>query len=315
MYIHESVKNDLFVNDKKLQLLHNGIITIGQFVSLIDINDPYTLIGPAIVAKNKINEFLEEWKSSSINVKTLEDSFINSVSSDTIIEHLDEISMVFPELISEIIEFRNQFKDASCPTCKKNKFLLDLVNKIKFHMQDGRDLGDLEEFIQNIIKTYFPDNNKLVNLNNAHEFDITWIKPEKFISLGTDLIDGLVSCFDCCKKHISRAKVLYEEWHLGYPDHGTLMYNEFVEANKVIEEGLVLYWDSLAQLDMASCELVGYNIEHLDKTFNIEILELANKIRSARILFQENTTNVPDWNYLRVEVQKIQNKISHLSLN
>jgi hypothetical protein len=156
-------------------------------------------------------------------------------------------------------------------------------------MQDGRELGELDDFIQDIIKTYFPDNNKLVNLNNAHEFDITWIKPEKFISLGTDLIDGLVNCFDCCKKHISRAKVLYEEWHLGYPDHGTLMYNEFVEANKVIEEGLVLYWDSLAQLDMASCELVGYNIEHLDKTFNIEILELANKIRTARILFQENT--------------------------
>jgi hypothetical protein len=55
MYIHDSVKNDLFVNDKKLQLLHSGIITIGQFISLIDVTDPYTLIGPAIVAKDKIN--------------------------------------------------------------------------------------------------------------------------------------------------------------------------------------------------------------------------------------------------------------------
>lgn len=256
MYIHESVKNDLFVNDKKLQLLHTGVITIGQFVSLIELDDPYTLIGPAVVAKDKIGEFLEEWKNSSVNLKTLEDSFINSVSSDLIIEHLDELAMVFPELIQTIIEFRNQLADATCPTCKKNKFLLDLVNKIKYHMQDGRELGELEEFVQNIIKTYFPDNNKLVNLNNAHEFDITWIKPDKFISLGSDLIDGLVNCFDCCKKHISRAKVLYEEWHLGYPEHGTLMYNELVESNKVIEEGLVLYWDTLAQLDMASCELV-----------------------------------------------------------
>jgi hypothetical protein len=90
------------------------------------------------------------------------------------------------------------------------------------------------------------------------------------------------------------------------------MYNEFVEANKVLEEGYVLYWDVLGQLDMASCELVGYNLEQLDKTFNVEILDLANKIRTARILFQENTNNVPDWNQLRIEVQKIQNKISKL---
>jgi hypothetical protein len=134
MYIHESVKNDLFVNDKKLQLLHTGVITIGQFISLIELDDPYTLIGPAVVAKDKIGEFLEEWKNSSVNLKTLEDSFINSISSDMIIEHLDELAMVFPELIQMIIEFRAQLASASCPTCKKNKFLLDLVNKIKYHI-------------------------------------------------------------------------------------------------------------------------------------------------------------------------------------
>lgn len=256
MYIHDSVKNDLFVNDKKLQLLHSGIITIGQFISLIDVNDPYTLIGPAIVAKDKINEFLAEWKSSAINIKTLEDSFINEISSDTIISKLDDIAYIFPELASAIVDFRKQLKDATCPTCKKNRFLFDLVNKIKYHMQDGRELGELDKFINDIIKKYFPDNNKLVSLNNAHEFDITWIQPDKFVSLGVDLINGLTNCFDCCKKHLSRAKILYEEWKQGYPEHGTLMYNEFVEANKVIEEGYALYWDSLAHLDMASCELL-----------------------------------------------------------
>jgi hypothetical protein len=176
-------------------------------------------------------------------------------------------------------------------------------------MQDDRDLGDLDEFINDIIKTYFPNSSKLIDLNNAHEFDISWVQPDKFVSLGCDLINGLLSCFDCCKKHLGRAKVLYEEWQLGYPDHGTLMYNEFLEANKVIEEGFVLYWDTLSHLDMASCELAGYNFEQLDKEFNAEILELANKIRSARILFQENTQNVPNWNELRIDVQKLQNKI------
>ena len=46
MYIHESVKTDEFIEYKKLNLLKNGIITIGQFVNLIDKNDPYTIIRP-----------------------------------------------------------------------------------------------------------------------------------------------------------------------------------------------------------------------------------------------------------------------------
>ena len=44
MYIHESVKTNEFIQDKKLNLLKNGIITIGQFVKLIDKNDRYTII-------------------------------------------------------------------------------------------------------------------------------------------------------------------------------------------------------------------------------------------------------------------------------
>ena len=44
MYIHESVKTGEFIQDKKLNLLKTGIITIGQFVNLIDKNDPYTII-------------------------------------------------------------------------------------------------------------------------------------------------------------------------------------------------------------------------------------------------------------------------------
>lgn len=256
MYIHDSVKNNSCINDKKLQLLNQGIITIGQFVSLIDINDPYTIIGPAVVAKDKINEFLIEWQTSSINLKTLEDSFVKEITTETIISKLDSIQNIFPELSEDINNFRLQINDAGCPACKKNKFLLDLTKKIKYYYNDGRDLMDLNDFICGIISKYFPENNKLVSLDNAHEFDITWIKPDKFIPLGVDLITGLNACFDCCKKHIGRAKAFFEEWKQGYPDHGTLMYNEFVEANKVIEEGYALYWDALSQLDMASCELV-----------------------------------------------------------
>lgn len=90
------------------------------------------------------------------------------------------------------------------------------------------------------------------------------------------------------------------------------MYNEFTEANKNIEEGYVLFWDSLGQLDMASNELIGSHFSDLDSNGQLEMIELANKIRTARIAFQEDSTQIPDWDKLRLQVQKLQNKLNKL---
>ena len=89
------------------------------------------------------------------------------------------------------------------------------------------------------------------------------------------------------------------------------MFTELIKSNKALEEAFSYYSDSLAQLDMASCELVG-NMTDLDNTYLVQIIELANEIRSQRILFQEDPTKVPNWNQLRVDVQRLQNKINAL---
>jgi hypothetical protein len=185
------------------------------------------------------------------------------------------------------------------------------LNDIKEYFRDGRDLYEMKDFIESAISKYFPYYKQNL-LNNSQEFDITWVKPEILIGLGRDLITGLTNCFECCKKHLSRAKIFYEEWKQGYPEHSTLMYNEFTEANKTIEEGYVLFWDSLGQLDMASNELIGSYLSDLDSNGQLEMIELANKIRTARIAFQEDSSHVPDWNNLRIEVQKLQNKLNKL---
>lgn len=314
MYIHDSLNTDLFLKDKKLNLLKRGIITIGQFVNLIDINDPYTLIGPAIVAKDKINDFINEWKAQVNTITPIEEIATPQITHDDIINKLDELNKIFPEITNIVSEFKIKLKTTNCPICQKNKYILAILGTIRPIYNDGRNLNGLDDFINGLIKKYFPKNNKIVTANNLSQFDINWIKPDSLIGLGDDLIIGLSNCFDCCKKHLSRAKAFYEEWHLGYPEHSTLMYNEFTEANKNIEEGYVLYWDSLGQLDMASCELVG-NLINLDSGWQAEIIELANKIRTARILFQEDTTKIPNWNQLRVEVQRLQNKINKLKTN
>lgn len=314
MYIHDSLKTDEFLKDKKLNLLKRGIITLGQFINLIDKNDPYTLIGPAIVAKNKINDFIIEWKSKVNTIKPIQEVLIPKITHEDIIKNLDALCSIFPEINDLVNEFKIKLKTTNCPVCQKNKYILAILGTIRPIYNDGRDLKELKTFIEALITKYYPMNNKIVTSENLQQFDINWVKPDNLIGLGNDLILGLSNCFNCCKKHLSRAKAFYEEWHQGYPNHSTLMYNEFTEANKDIEEGYVLFWDSLGQLDMASSELVG-NLIDLESGWQAEIIELANKIRTQRILFQEDSTKVPNWNQLRVEVQKLQNKINKLKTN
>lgn len=311
MYIHESLKNGKFNSNKKLNLLKNNIITIAQFVNLIDITDPFTIIGPAIVDKDHINDFIQDWKNSQMNLKTLHEAVVEDITIENVFNKLHILVDLFPEISILYNELEIKLNGPnSCPVCTRNKYLINIVNEISKYYKDGRDLGEFADFVNDIVIKYSTINNSIIDATNLNDFDINWLNPDSFQGVGYDLIQGLHACFDCTKKHLSRAKAFYEEWKLGYPEHGTLMYNSFIEANKTIEEGYVLFWDSLGQLDMASCELVGSDLNDLNKDFRTEIIELANEIRNARILFQEDSTKVPDWNHLRVEVQKLQNKLS-----
>ena len=245
------------------------------------------------------------------NIKTLDEVFYEDIQPETILDNLDELTEIFPEIAQTVSELRIKLNSANCKVCQRNKYLIIILNDIKNYYQDGRDLGNLKNLVESMISKYFPYYNHNL-LNNQNEFDITWVKPDVLVGLGRDLINGLTSCFECCKKHLSRAKIFYEEWKQGYPEHSTLMYQEFTEANKTLEEGYVLFWDSLGQLDMASNELVGSHFSDLDSHGQIELIELANKIRAARIAFQEDSEKVPDFDKLRIEVQKVQNKLNKL---
>lgn len=101
---------------------------------------------------------------------------------------------------------------ANCPTCEKNKYILLILGSIRQLYDDGRDLGDIEPFIEVVLNKYYPATNKIIAYNHIEQFDVDWIKPDIMVALGNDLIQGLSACFDCAKKHISRAKAFYEEW-------------------------------------------------------------------------------------------------------
>lgn len=312
MYIHKSLDDPKFLADKKLNLLRNNIITEGQFINLISIDDPYTIIGPAIIDKTKIQQFMLQWQQKADNLVPIQEAFVKKITQNDIINNLQNIVKIFPEIQQLYSELKQKIKLVECPICLKNKYVLLIILKIKELYQDGRNLQDQEQFIKNIINTYFPYANKVINENALNDFDILWIKPDQLIALGDDLIKGLSNCFNCAKKHLSRAKILYEEWHQNYPEHGTLLYNQFIEANKTIEQGYIMFWDSLGQLDMASNQLIG-NLINLPESFQIQMINLANEIRQERILFQENSNHVPDFDKLRLNIQKLQNKVNQLN--
>lgn len=314
LFLHNSLNTDKFLNDKKLNLLKHGVITIGQFVNLIESHDPYIMVGPAIVDKSKVKEFLEEWRNNISNVEELSKTQTKLLSQIDVIQKLDELVIIFPEIKAIVYEFNERLKTSNCPKCTKNKYILSIIGTIKPLIDDGRDLGSLKTFINDLMVKYFPSVSRIANLGNFANFDVEWIKPDEIIGLGNDLIEGLNNCFECTKKHIGRSKAFYEEFKLGYPNHEPLMFTELGKANKALEEAYSYYSDSLAQLDMASCELVG-NIVDLDNGYQVEIIELANKIRAERILFQEDLTKIPHWDSLRIDVQKLQNKINTLKKN
>ena len=314
--LHKSVEK--YVDDRKLSLYKRGIITYQQFINLIDKNDPYTLVGPAIVSKDSIIEFLNEWKDGKKNI-TVADKPIevsHQITVDEIIKGLSIVEYNFPESKQLINEFKTKLENAICKPCTKNRYVVALANIIHEHFNDGREYSKSDyEFIEKILERYFPENGK-IKIENSNDFDIEWIKPDIIVGLGTDVIEGLTHCFECSKKHLSRAKILWEEFNMKYPDHGTLCFNEFTEANKDIEEAYCLYWDSLGNLDQSSCELIGGNdFTDLPHGYQVDIIELANKIRIQRINFQADSSNVPEWNKLRIEIQRLENKIRKLSSN
>ena len=311
-YIHNSLNKNQFLEDKKLNLLRRGIITISQFINLIEKTDPYILIGPAVVDKTKIKEYLEEWKDGINNSQVISSETNQVVTQLDVIDKLNELSQAFPEVNSLIFEFQEKLKTTGCPKCTKNQYIFSIISAIRPLFGDGRYLDDsLKDFIEKMISRYYPIPGRAANVGNFSDFDTEWIKPDEFIGLGNDLIEGLDNCFNCVKKHIGRSKAFYEEFKLGYPQHEPLMFTELIKANKSLEEAYTYYSDSLAQLDMASCELVG-NLTDLEDGWQVKIIELANLIRTERILFQDDPTKVPNWDKLRIEVQRLQNQINKL---
>ena len=307
MFLHDSVKTDYFKNDRKLNLLKKGIINISQFVNLIEQKDEYILIGPAVVAKSAIKNFILEWKMKQLHLDAVKNEKYPKLSFEDLMNRLDDLQKVFPEITLIAREFKEQLKIAICPKCVKKQYFGLMVQKIKELKDDGRDLSLVKDFMDLLERKFAIDAVEESDEELLSSYDVEWIKPESLVGLGDDLIENLENCFECTIKHLGRAKILYEEFLTGYPDHKDLSFNEIDKGLKNIEQAYLIYLDSMSQLDMASAELIG-NIIDLPSEWATDMIELANEIRQARLTCQTNANASPNFDDLRLKVKKLEIK-------
>lgn len=119
----------------------------------------------------------------------------------------------------------------------------------------------------------------------------------------TDIPEGVSQCFECTKKHLSRAKIFFEEYHTGYPTYIKLAVNSAVWAEKAISEAYLMWCSVTGHLDMAGCELLGHDINIKLMPIRDRLKDLANKIRAERVKLMDDPLYIPDIDALLIEVQ------------
>lgn len=313
MYLHESLNDKKFKNDKKLLLLKNNTINLHQFIALLDRdNDPYVLIGPAVVDKEFVDQFIEKQKNYAQEFEQLNKN--DSLTSIQLVELLLEIipltKIVIPEISQSLDLMFKQLANSKCQTCVIIRYIGMYIGMTSAYINDGRNINSIKDNyfkLKSIIDQSLPQSNTEILIE---QLDNKWIDPINLLCLGNDLIEDLESCVECSIKHLGRAKILCEEFLQGYPNYKTLLAKEMKKSTESMEVFYIKYWDILSQLDMASCELVG-NIADLDKRVAVLLIDLANIIRKERIDFLIDG-NIPHFSKLMMEIKKLQFKIKNI---
>lgn len=111
---------------------------------------------------------------------------------------------------------------------------------------------------------------------------------------------NLTQCYLCAKKHIVAAKILFREYHTGYPNHIKNLINSLKVSEDAVREAFIKWQDIMGEMNMGEAELLGN--EEMDSKH----IEMANKIRDERIKLSDDPLYVPKFNYLLVEIHKLQ---------
>ena len=114
----------------------------------------------------------------------------------------------------------------------------------------------------------------------------------------------LPRCYECAKKHLSRAKEEFKEYHTGYPQHVKNLIQSSRAAESDIRGACLKWMEIQAQLDMSSGELLGRDVNGSE--LHTEHIQLANKIREERIKFNDNPFYIPQFDELLLSIHVLE---------
>lgn len=114
---------------------------------------------------------------------------------------------------------------------------------------------------------------------------------------------GLPQCYECARKHLSRAKEEFKEFHTGYPTHIKNLILSMRVAETEVRKAYLAWCEIQAQLDMGAGELLGTDANgvHMWDTH----VDLANAIRNERVKLSADPLYVPNFDELLVRLQVI----------
>lgn len=124
------------------------------------------------------------------------------------------------------------------------------------------------------------------------------------VAISEALAVNLKQCYLCAKKHISRAQILFEEYHTGYPEHIKNLIESLRVAEKDVRQAFLLWQRIMGHLDMAAAELLGKNVN--EHTMDVTHVRVANLIRNERLGISDNPQYVPDFDKMLVAIQELQ---------
>ena len=115
--------------------------------------------------------------------------------------------------------------------------------------------------------------------------------------------NDLPQCYECAKKHLSRAQIFFEEYHTGYPQHIKNLMCSLRVAEEEVRRAYLNWCRILAHLDMAANELLGNDVNGL--RLRKRHIDLACKIREVRLNLSADPLYIPDFDTLLTSTQAL----------
>lgn len=201
MKLHPDVYKVL---DPRIDAIMHGRMSLEQFASMLQADDPFVLIGDTIYVLSP-DEFY-----STRSVKRLHSDFEDAFKY---VMDLQDLSFMQPDEQAFIEKVRKELP--TCPVCKYKRYR-QAIHRLAVHykLPFQRPQAAITDPV-----SYPPTKGDIAStvttlLDHMYEAPMPERKP----------------CIDCVEKHVAQAYILAQESEMGYPEHRILMCGHLAEA-------------------------------------------------------------------------------------